>query len=299
MKDYELQEHNRLLALSKIYNSLHVVNLRDNTFEEFSATREIHDFIGDVKEATSQMRITIQEFCTEECKEEAVEFTDLTTVADRLAGKKIISRELISRYNGWFRASFIPIETDENGKPISVFFVTQVIEDEKRQNQLLAYRANTDMLTGFLNRYSYEEEMTLLYHSVAQDFIYISFDVNGLKAANDSFGHQAGDELLKGAAYCIAEAFSEYGHLFRIGGDEFVAIITKDLDRIDEFQKEFMEYLDNWHGNLIKSLSISCGFVRRSSNPKKTMHELAILADKKMYECKANYYKQKGIDRRL
>lgn len=50
---------------------------------------------------------------------------------------------------------------------------------------------------------------------------------------NDSIGHDAGDELLIGAARCIREAFSHLGDVFRIGGDEFTAILNCSKDEAE------------------------------------------------------------------
>ena len=57
------------------------------------------------------------------------------------------------------------------------------------------------------------------------NFIYVFADVNGLKYINDNLGHAAGDELIKGAASCLDNAFSKYGTVYRMGGDEFSAIL--------------------------------------------------------------------------
>ena len=46
-------------------------------------------------------------------------------------------------------------------------------------------------------------------------------DLNGLKAANDNIGHEAGDELIIGASKCMDNAFSGLGRTYRVGGDEF------------------------------------------------------------------------------
>ena len=50
-------------------------------------------------------------------------------------------------------------------------------------------------------------------------------DLNGLKEANDNIGHEAGDELIIGASKCMDNAFSGLGRTYRVGGDEFVALL--------------------------------------------------------------------------
>ncbi len=60
-------------------------------------------------------------------------------------------------------------------------------------------------------------------------------DINGLKCINDSLGHAAGDELICAAADCMKECFQNYGNVYRIGGDEFVIIMT---EKTEELQKD-------------------------------------------------------------
>ena len=64
-------------------------------------------------------------------------------------------------------------------------------------------------------------------------------DLNGLKNANDSFGHAAGDELICAAADCMKNSFSEHSKVYRVGGDEFVVIITKDILQFENILSTF------------------------------------------------------------
>lgn len=57
------------------------------------------------------------------------------------------------------------------------------------------------------------------------NFVYVTADLNGLKGANDTLGHAAGNELIRGAADCLRAAFGAFGDIYRIGGDEFAAIL--------------------------------------------------------------------------
>lgn len=86
-------------------------------------------------------------------------------------------------------------------------------------------------------------------------------DVNGLKPVNDTLGHAAGDELLQGAAECMEQCFGNYGKVYRMGGDEFAAIIFVNTRRLKRVQQEFDDVVRGWSGQLVKSVSISCGYV--------------------------------------
>ena len=93
---------------------------------------------------------------------------------------------------------------------------------ERLEKEKLIYTSNTDELTRCLNRHAYENDMKKL--NLSEEWVYISADLNGLKQANDSYGHMAGDELICAAADCMRDSFHEYGKVYRIGGDEFAVI---------------------------------------------------------------------------
>ena len=88
----------------------------------------------------------------------------------------------------------------------------------------------TDRLTDTGNRYAYERALDRIPSDggipTMNDVVVFVMDVNGLKRVNDTFGHEAGDGYIKGAAQAIAETVGQYGAYFRIGGDEFAAIWT-------------------------------------------------------------------------
>ena len=86
-------------------------------------------------------------------------------------------------------------------------------------------------------------------------------DLNGLKRANDSFGHVAGDELIRAAADCMKSSFSEHGKVYRVGGDEFVVIITKDIPQFENMLRTFEQRVASWHGEFVESMAVSYGYV--------------------------------------
>lgn len=189
---------------------------------------------------------------------------------------------------------------------IYVMLQNNLIESERKQKEELAKdvekwmkRSNTDEVTGFLNRHAYEQEIEALKKRGLKDnFVYVSMDVNGLKVVNDTRGHDAGDELIIGASTCMRRCFSDYGKLYRIGGDEFVALIYANDIELDIIMKEFDDISDEWQGELNDHLTISCGYVQYRENKEMSLHQMAVLADKRMYANKSQYYLINGIDRR-
>ena len=181
---------------------------------------------------------------------------------------------------------------------VMVSRLSKVKKEKKEQSEMLSSISeisNTDELTGCFNRRAYEEDVANL--SSKDQFIYVSMDVNGLKIVNDSKGHVAGDELLLGASSCMKQAYDPYGKVYRIGGDEFIAILPVNREQFAWIKMEFDRIVNVWKGEHVKAMSISSGFISSSERQWTSIKELANIADIRMYEEKAMYYKKNGIDR--
>lgn len=157
-------------------------------------------------------------------------------------------------------------------------------------------KAKIDELTGCPNRKAYKDDMTGI--SLASEFVYATLDVNGLKSVNDNQGHAAGDELIRGAAECMKQCFGSYGKVYRIGGDEFAAVLFVNEEKIKEIFADFEDVVSHWSGNRVHSLAISCGYVYSREKAWESFQEIFNTADNRMYEEKAKYYSVKGRDRR-
>lgn len=172
---------------------------------------------------------------------------------------------------------------------------------ELEQERNFAYDiAHKDSLTGLPNRQSCDEDFEKLKTDPnPDDIIILMCDVNGLKPVNDLQGHEAGDELLQGAAYCLQHAFRGLGTIYRVGGDEFTGILHGTEQQLDEAIRKFEWITNNWVGKQVKSLSISIGYASVRNNPGSTLNSLMVQADNAMYEEKRKYYEQhKQLQRR-
>lgn len=180
---------------------------------------------------------------------------------------------------------------------LGCFIVHAFIVSKERNEaaQEMLKKSTIDQLTGLYNRRAYEEDMRDLSDN-CKELVYISADINGLKAANDTYGHAAGDELLLGAANCMKRCFEPYGKIYRIGGDEFAIILFVTEEKALEIKKKFEDELSNWKGRLIESVHVSCGYVLKNENL--SAIEIAKMADERMYRDKALFYQRQGVDRR-
>lgn len=296
--DANREYYSTLEALSDIFYSMHVIDLKNDSVVAFSARNEVKDIVNQKNGVVDMMRCIINKTITEPYLETAQNFTDLTTIADRMKDKIIVSCQLIGKNVGWLLASFISMEKDEDGKPTKVIFTTRIIDEEKKQEEKLIYKSQTDELSGLLNRRAYEEDAHRVKEVFGDKFTYISLDANGLKQINDSLGHTAGDELIVGASQCMRKCFGSYGKVYRVGGDEFVAILFCDSEHAKPVLEDFEETVEQWSGDLIDSISISYGAICNMESPEASIEELAIEADKRMYANKEAYYRNAGVDRK-
>lgn len=283
-------------SVSKMYIALYYINMQDYNFKEMDVMNQnIHEIIGSEGNAIIKYREMHKNLVVSEHIEMMEKFDDLTTLKDRIGDKTYISIEFKGPHMGWCEAIFIVSDRDSSGDFGNVIYAVRSIEKEKE----LQARSNTDELTGCYNRRSYEEDVSRWNNKeLPQNLIVVSMDVNGLKNANDGIGHDAGDELIMGSARCIETVFNSYGKVYRVGGDEFIAIIQASENEYIQAKNSFENAVSNWHGKLLPKLSISYGAASVSEFPDKTITDIAKISDKRMYESKEHFYSTIGVDRR-
>lgn len=88
--------------------------------------------------------------------------------------------------------------------------------------------ALTDYLTGLYNRTAFAEHSEKYLENMIKNSVLgiIQFDVNNLKTVNDTLGHEKGDYLIQLVAEGLQTSFSDSGNCYRMGGDEFLVILT-------------------------------------------------------------------------
>ena len=164
---------------------------------------------------------------------------------------------------------------------------------EEQEKALLIKRAYTDDLTQIHNRAFCSEYMNKIEHENITEYAIVNFDLNGLKKANDTYGHTHGDFLIQTAAKVISDAFSASGIVGRMGGDEFIAILkTCDAQKIEPLLSSFTDLIaqtNQKEKNL--NLSISYGYATSKDLPGENVEKVYQLADNRMYAYKKQYKK--------
>ena len=115
---------------------------------------------------------------------------------------------------------------DEDDFELVQLFAAQVsiALQNAEAHRAVEIRAETDALTGLLHQGTFQQWLA---RSVAagERFGLLMLDLDGFKLANDTAGHQAGDEILRAVAATIRAASREGDRVFRYGGDEFTVLL--------------------------------------------------------------------------
>jgi len=159
------------------------------------------------------------------------------------------------------------------------------ISDKKKVESEILHLSYHDHLTGLYNRRFFEQELKRLDTLENLPISIIMFDVNGLKLVNDSFGHDAGDTLLKKAAEAINKVCRGKDLSARIGGDEFVLFLPKTSSKeCVEIANQIKELSSKEKVANIE-LSISYGYDTKEMD-KQSILEIMANAENYMYRYK-------------
>ena len=161
------------------------------------------------------------------------------------------------------------------------------LEEEKETSRNFQNMANTDSMTGVGNKHAYSEQEAAINNWIENGesvkLAVMVGDINGLKTVNDTLGHAAGDKLIKDASALICEFFP-HDSVYRIGGDEFVALLLEDeCDRMDEAIKN----IDNKVEQNLKNKEVVVAIGYSALEPEdRHLSDVFERADRMMYERK-------------
>ncbi|EHU9443916.1 GGDEF domain-containing protein [Vibrio vulnificus] len=162
----------------------------------------------------------------------------------------------------------------------------------RAQKEQLVYLSERDPLTGLKNRRAFMtalEDAAIKANRSGLKMALLFIDLNKFKEINDTYGHDAGDEILCRVAERMVDCFRHSDILGRLGGDEFVVCLDllKSYDGVISKAEQFAEQMSApilFHGHHLQvtpSIGISC-YPDQSSS----ILELVKLADEDMYQAK-------------
>ena len=159
-------------------------------------------------------------------------------------------------------------------------------------------RAFIDLDTSVKSKNCYDEEVVTLeqkYRSdiSPKDVACVVCDLNGLKNVNDTYGHLVGDELIRLAASALKDHLKSAYNIYRVGGDEFVAIyVDEQVSRAEAEVEQVRNHSSELHTGNGCPLSMAVGLAKSSDGD--SILDVVAEADKKMYQEKARM-KESGL----
>jgi diguanylate cyclase (GGDEF)-like protein/PAS domain S-box-containing protein len=211
------------------------------------------------------------------------------SISDYLSGKEEayeISHRLRCK-NGQWRWIMTRGEVirDSQGKPIRWVGTNIDLTHMKEVEDKIVYLSFHDQLTGLYNRRFYEEELNRLDQERNLPLSIIMADVNGLKLANDAFGHTIGDDLLQKAADTMKKFCRADEIISRIGGDEFVILLPKTgLKEAEAVVRRIRQSMGKVKAGML-DLSISFGCATKMCNIE-PIGDVIKKAEENMYQIK-------------
>ncbi len=192
--------------------------------------------------------------------------------------------------------TYLTYKANDIGMYIDVVLLSMALADRMKMTQekkLIAEKeAKTDILTGLYNRRAYyeishKEFNRLLRHNRCLSII--MFDIDHFKEINDTYGHDAGDNVLKAVAEIVKGVIREYDYAFRMGGDEFLVLLPETNEKQALFlaerirkriaTKKFIEKEDKFY--ITASFGIS-----QYNHIERSIETIVRRADKALYHVK-------------
>ena len=160
--------------------------------------------------------------------------------------------------------------------------------NQKSLLDTLAYRALRDKLTGMYNRHKIEDNLNQELQRTERyggTFSIMLIDIDKFKSVNDTFGHNAGDDVLKVTAELILKTARSSDICGRWGGEEFVIILSEQtLEGATIFANNLLAVVESHNFPIPRPVTISAGLSQR--RPGDTIESVIHRADKGLYEAK-------------
>lgn len=274
---------------------------------QFTNVRHLPDFVRIFQVYMGAVAIFIFYFVIRDLKEEkthrvlSIGFALILIIAGRDLivfnfTKYIATKGTESDYKSYIAAGVLMLVVT-----MLVDFISEMRKQmyKTAENDFLEKIAYVDVLTELYTRRKCEEVFTAI-DGRNYEYAIVQFDLNNLKTTNDEFGHEAGDELIRRFAAILRGTFNEGETLGRMGGDEFIVMVTDAYDYDVEAKLKKMAELTEEDNALYEDIKVSyaVGYCKSVELDKPDAHAVYQEADKRMYKEKEAYYKKLGYKRR-
>ena len=172
------------------------------------------------------------------------------------------------------------------------------ITARKKAESYLEFLGKHDSLTKLRNRAFYDDEISRLNRRGPFPVGVLAIDLNGLKLANDEFGHGAGDTLLRRAGEALKKALGENLQAARVGGDEFACLLPRygeaEMTMLKDGLRMVIDLNNQFYQGPRLSLSVGSAVCEKAGELDRALRA----ADDAMYAAKRAHYAMQAANRR-
>jgi diguanylate cyclase (GGDEF)-like protein/PAS domain S-box-containing protein len=181
---------------------------------------------------------------------------------------------------------------DDTGVTTGILGITRDITKRKAAEQNLVYLAYHDALTGLANRKAFLQKLeteTRYAKRYRTSLVVMLLDLDGFKAVNDTYGHEAGDHLLVTVGQRLTDTMRKTDFIARLGGDEFTVIMSNpeknDATRVAIRIQQNLGKPYKINDATLDKVGVSIGIAQFPIDGEDTAH-LIHSADTAMYQAK-------------
>jgi diguanylate cyclase (GGDEF)-like protein/PAS domain S-box-containing protein len=180
---------------------------------------------------------------------------------------------------------------DSDGVSHGTVLVFRDVTGERKLTQQLSYQATHDTLTGLVNRHEFERRLTHLLEtaSAAAPHALLYLDLDQFKVVNDTWGHAAGDDLLRQVSALLRTRLRARDTLARLGGDEFGVLLERcpalEAGRVGHTLRELLQDFRFVWNNKRLTVGVSIGVVPIAQGGE-TLAAVLSAADRSCYAAK-------------
>ncbi|MBU5435533.1 GGDEF domain-containing protein [Pseudoflavonifractor sp. MSJ-37] len=164
------------------------------------------------------------------------------TLAMCMMVRHSIVKPLMSYNESIQRGEIFPVIGAAELQTLAVTY-NKVYQENRETQMLIRHEAEHDALTDLLNRGSFDRILQI-YLNGDSPFALILMDVDTFKQVNDTYGHAAGDQILKKVAKLLMTTFRSNDYVCRIGGDEFAVIMVEMTSDLAYTIQEKIDYIN-------------------------------------------------------
>lgn len=233
---------------------------------------------------------------------------DFNTSAQRIfsfLNQSNIGRNLMELSNNIFKSDYFCFDINEKGRYYEVrktlleeggkasgnLYILEDITEKKNMMDKLEFNAKYDFLTEVYNRHELFELSNIeVYRAKRQgsSLCFLLFDIDFFKKVNDTYGHLAGDLVIKSIAKLIKNRLRKTDIIGRYGGEEFLLVLSETkLEQskiIAQELRKLVEDLDIFYNQAIIKVTISIGITEFKENLE--LQDVINLADEALYRAK-------------